>query len=51
MIRPVVLIVMDGWGLAAPGPGNAITLANLPFFDYLWSSFLITKTAIRRQGI
>jgi len=39
MIRPVVLIVMDGWGLAAPGPGNAITLANLPFFDYLWSSF------------
>ena len=33
--RPVVLIVLDGWGCAPPGPGNAITLADTPVFDRL----------------
>lgn len=28
--RPVVLIVLDGWGLAPDGPANAISLASLP---------------------
>ncbi len=30
------LIVLDGWGLAEPGPGNAVSLANTPIFDELW---------------
>jgi 2,3-bisphosphoglycerate-independent phosphoglycerate mutase len=30
------LIVLDGWGLAEPGPGNAVSLANTPVFDELW---------------
>jgi 2,3-bisphosphoglycerate-independent phosphoglycerate mutase len=34
----VCLVVLDGWGLAAPGPGNAISLASTPVFDQLWSS-------------
>jgi 2,3-bisphosphoglycerate-independent phosphoglycerate mutase len=37
--RPVpsaCLIVLDGWGLAAPGPGNAVSLARTPVFDGLW---------------
>lgn len=29
MQKPVVLIVIDGWGIAPPGPGNAISLAKL----------------------
>ena len=33
------LVVLDGWGLAAPGPGNAISLAHTPVFDELWQSF------------
>lgn len=33
--RPVALIVLDGWGYAPPGPGNAISLANKPFFSSL----------------
>jgi 2,3-bisphosphoglycerate-independent phosphoglycerate mutase len=34
--RPVCLVVLDGWGLAEPGPGNAVALADTPVFDELW---------------
>jgi len=33
------LIVLDGWGLAPDGPGNAVSLASTPVFDSLWSSY------------
>jgi 2,3-bisphosphoglycerate-independent phosphoglycerate mutase len=33
------LIVLDGWGLADPGPGNAVSLARTPVFDELWASY------------
>ena len=29
----VALIILDGWGLAAPGPGNAVALARTPRMD------------------
>jgi 2,3-bisphosphoglycerate-independent phosphoglycerate mutase len=29
-------VVLDGWGLAEAGPGNAISLAQTPVFDELW---------------
>ena len=32
----VCLVILDGWGLAEPGPGNAISLADTPVFDELW---------------
>jgi 2,3-bisphosphoglycerate-independent phosphoglycerate mutase len=32
----VCLVVLDGWGLAEPGPGNAVELADTPVFDELW---------------
>jgi 2,3-bisphosphoglycerate-independent phosphoglycerate mutase len=35
----VVLVVLDGWGLAPPGPGNAVELADTPVFDELWASW------------
>jgi len=34
----VVLAVLDGWGIASPGPGNAITLAKTPNMDRYWAS-------------
>lgn len=34
-MRPVVLIVLDGWGIAPNGVGNAISQAKIPFFDSL----------------
>jgi 2,3-bisphosphoglycerate-independent phosphoglycerate mutase len=35
-VRRVALVVLDGWGLAEPGPGNAVELADTPVFDDLW---------------
>jgi 2,3-bisphosphoglycerate-independent phosphoglycerate mutase len=35
----VCLVVLDGWGLAEPGPGNAVSLAQTPVFDKLWASY------------
>jgi 2,3-bisphosphoglycerate-independent phosphoglycerate mutase len=31
----VALVILDGWGLAPPGPGNAVELASTPVFDGL----------------
>jgi len=36
--QPVVLLILDGWGLAPPGPGNAVELADTPVFDALWAN-------------
>ena len=33
--RPVVLVVLDGWGIAPDGPGNAVTRADTPRLDTL----------------
>ncbi|MFM9127861.1 MAG: 2,3-bisphosphoglycerate-independent phosphoglycerate mutase, partial [Solirubrobacterales bacterium] len=33
------LVVLDGWGLAAPGPGNAVEQAQTPVFDSLLERF------------
>jgi 2,3-bisphosphoglycerate-independent phosphoglycerate mutase len=35
----VCLVVLDGWALAEPGPGNAVELAATPVFDELWASY------------
>jgi 2,3-bisphosphoglycerate-independent phosphoglycerate mutase len=35
----VALVVLDGWGCAPPGPGNAVELAETPVFDRLWAEF------------
>ncbi len=44
----LALIILDGWGLAEPGPGNAISLANTPVFDRLWDRY--PHTQLSAQG-
>lgn len=48
MNRPVALIVLDGWGLAPAGPGNAVDLANTPNFDEYWRT--APHTELRASG-
>jgi 2,3-bisphosphoglycerate-independent phosphoglycerate mutase len=35
----VALVVLDGWGCAPSGPGNAVALASTPVFDELWAGY------------
>ncbi len=32
-------MILDGWGCAPPGPGNAVELADTPVFDRLWAAW------------
>ncbi|MBI2405721.1 2,3-bisphosphoglycerate-independent phosphoglycerate mutase [Candidatus Microgenomates bacterium] len=38
-IKPVVLVVLDGWGLAPHSAGNAITQANTPNMNKYWATY------------
>jgi 2,3-bisphosphoglycerate-independent phosphoglycerate mutase len=39
----LALVVLDGWGLAPAGPGNAVSLADTPVFDQLWERYPHTE--------
>jgi len=41
-MKPLILIILDGWGLAQPNKGNAITLAKTPTMDYLSKNYPYT---------
>ena len=43
MPTPVALIILDGFGLAPKGPGNAVDLANTPNFDTYWANYPHTQ--------
>jgi 2,3-bisphosphoglycerate-independent phosphoglycerate mutase len=48
-VTPLVcLVVLDGWGLTAKGPGNAVELAGTPVFDALWATY--PHTSLRASG-
>jgi 2,3-bisphosphoglycerate-independent phosphoglycerate mutase len=39
MPAPVLLVVMDGYGLGEPGAGNAVSLARTPNLDRLFATY------------
>jgi len=47
----LALIILDGWGLAPPGPGNAISLAETPVFDRLWSECAHTQLSAQGRDV
>jgi 2,3-bisphosphoglycerate-independent phosphoglycerate mutase len=50
-LSQVALIVLDGWGLAPDGPGNAISLARTPVFDRLWTSCPHTQLTAKGEAV
>jgi 2,3-bisphosphoglycerate-independent phosphoglycerate mutase len=38
-VPSLALVILDGWGLAPAGPGNAISQASTPVFDEIWSRY------------
>ena len=44
----VTLVVLDGWGCAPAGPGNAVELAATPVFDRLWREY--PHTTLKASG-
>ena len=49
--EPVVLVILDGWGCAPPGPGNAVELAQTPVFDRLWAEYPHTTIAASGEAV
>ena len=47
-IKPLVLIILDGWGVAPLLKGNAFTSAKKPFYDKLLS--LYPTTTLQASG-
>jgi 2,3-bisphosphoglycerate-independent phosphoglycerate mutase len=50
-VPAVCLVVLDGWGLAEPGPGNAIELADTPVFDELWERYPHTELTAKGEAV
>lgn len=47
----VCLVILDGWGLASSGPGNAVTLANTPNINKFWASFPHTQLLAAGEAV
>mgnify|MGYP001425901999 CR=1 FL=1 len=49
MAGPLVLVVIDGFGIAPPGPGNAVAIARTPALDALAAEGSATR--LRAAGL
>jgi 2,3-bisphosphoglycerate-independent phosphoglycerate mutase len=47
----VALVVLDGWGCAPAGPGNAVQLAATPVFDRLWAEYPHTTLGASGEAV
>jgi 2,3-bisphosphoglycerate-independent phosphoglycerate mutase len=50
-VPAVCLVVLDGWGLAPEGPGNAVALADTPVFDRLWAEHPHTTLTAKGEAV
>lgn len=48
---PACLIIMDGFGIAEAGPGNAISLANTPNLDAIFDRFSTTQLEASGEAV
>jgi 2,3-bisphosphoglycerate-independent phosphoglycerate mutase len=50
-MKQVALVILDGWGLAPDGEGNAISLADTPVFDELWGKHAHTQLTAKGEAV
>ena len=50
-LKKCLLLILDGWGIAEEDEGNAIYLANTPFFDKLCNSYPNTRLQCAGKGV
>jgi len=49
--KPVVLVILDGWGIGPNNAGNAIARAKTPNMDKYWLSYPHTQLAASGQAV
>ena len=47
----VAIVILDGWGCAPAGAGNAVELADTPVFDRLWDAYPHTTLAASGEAV
>lgn len=50
-MKPVVLIIRDGWGEAPASKGNAVSLAKLPYTTHLTTTYLHTMLTASGEAV
>lgn len=50
-MKSLILIILDGWGVAPPWAGNAIFLAKTPYFDNLIKKFPHTTLSASGESV
>jgi len=50
-VKGVALVILDGWGLAPDGPGNAVSQADTPVFDELWAECAHTQLSASGRDV
>ncbi|MFC1618017.1 2,3-bisphosphoglycerate-independent phosphoglycerate mutase [Patescibacteria group bacterium] len=48
---PVVLLILDGWGIAEPSPGNAVSLADTPVMKRLEEEYFATTLQAAGEAV
>lgn len=49
--RPILVAILDGWGIAPPGPGNATTQARTPTMDNFWKTYPHTQLIAHGESV
>lgn len=49
--KPMVLLILDGWGMGPNNAGNAIARANTPNIDKYWMSFPHAQVAASGEAV
>ncbi len=50
-VHPVALIILDGFGIAPPSEGNAVTLAKLPYYNRISQEYPHTELIASGESV